>query len=272
MITKTLRVPGAELHYDVAGSGPLLLLVPGGPADATAFTALRPYLTDRYTVVTFDPRGISRSRTTELDDDLVGQHAEDVQRLLTELGGGPVSVLANSGGAITMLEHTARYPGAVRTLVAHEPPVSRYLGELLADFPDIPAIYREQGIDAAVGAFMAASGFEIPPPPEHPTAEEIEQGKQMRGNFEVFFGKLMGAIGAWEPDLDELAAAATRIVVAVGDAVGTPAYEAGVGLARALGSEPVRFPGDHGGFAGQPEAFAVRLAETLTEETSCATS
>lgn len=265
MITKTLSAPGAQIHYDVAGSGPLLLLVPGGPADATAFAALRPCLADRYTVVTFDPRGISRSRTTDLDDDLVGQHAEDVQRLLAELDAGPVSVLANSGGAITMLEHTTRYPGAVRTLVAHEPPVSRYLGDLLADFPDIPAIYREQGVDEAIGAFMAASGFEISPP-EHPTAEEIEQGKQMRGNFEVFFGKLMGAIGTWEPDLEALAAPDTRIVVAVGKAVGTPAYEAGVGLARALGSEPVRFPGDHGGFAAEPEAFAARLAETLNEE------
>ncbi|EFL08093.1 sigma-70 region 2 domain-containing protein [Streptomyces sp. AA4] len=266
MITNILRAPGAEIHYDVAGSGPLLLLVPGGPADATGFAALRPCLADRYTVVTFDPRGISRSWTTDLDDDLVGQHAEDVQRLLAELDAGPVSVLASSGGAITMLEHTTRYPGAVRTLVAHEPPVSRYLGDLLADFPDIPAIYREQGVDAAVGAFMAASGFEIPPPPEHPSAEEIEQGKRMRGNFEVFFGKLMGAIGAWEPDLEALSAADTRIVVAVGDAVGTPAYEAGVGLARALGGEPVRFPGDHAGFAARPEAFAARLAETLNEE------
>ncbi|WP_409180374.1 alpha/beta fold hydrolase [Amycolatopsis sp. VS8301801F10] len=266
MITEILRAPGAEIHYDVAGSGPLLLLVPGGPADATAFAALRPFLADRYTVVTFDPRGLSRSRPAELDDDLVGQHAEDVQRLLAELDAGPVSVLANSGGAITMLEHTVRYPGAVRTLVAHEPPVSRYLGELLADFPDIPAIYRDQGVDAALGAFMAASGLQPPPPPEHPTAEDVEQGKRMLGNFEVFFGKLMGAIGAWEPDLEALAAADTRIVVAVGGAAGTPAYEAGVGLAGALGGDPVKFPGDHGGFAAEPEAFAARLAEILDEE------
>ncbi|MFD2472318.1 alpha/beta hydrolase [Amycolatopsis silviterrae] len=222
-------------------------------------------------MVTFDPRGLSRSQPAELADDLVGQHADDVQRLLAELPGGPVSVLANSGGAITMLEHATRYPGAVRTLVAHEPPVSRYLGALLADFPDIPGIYREQGVDAAMGAFMAASGFEIPPPPEHPTAEEIAQGERMRDNFELFFGRLMPAIGAWEPDLDALTAAGTRIVVAVGDAAGTPAYEAGVGLARALGGEPVRFPGDHGGFSGEPEAFAARLAETLNQENECAT-
>ncbi|MEV6900552.1 alpha/beta hydrolase [Amycolatopsis sp. NPDC051372] len=266
MITKTLRVPGAELTYDVDGNGPVLLLVPGGPADATAFTGLRPHLTDHYTVVTFDPRGISRSPIAgEPGSDLVGEHADDVHRLLTELGGGPAHVFANSGGAITMLEHTQRHPAEVATLVAHEPPVSRYLGEMLADFPDIPAIYREQGVEAALGAFMAASGFDVPPPPANPTAEEIEQGKRMQGNFAFFFGHLMAAVGAWEPDLDALRATDTRLVVAVGKAAaGTPAHTAGLELARALGREAVEFPGDHGGFAGEPGPFAARLTEVLT--------
>jgi len=267
-ITRTLRVPGAEIAYDVAGTGPALLLVPGGPADATGFAAIRPHLTGRHTVVTFDPRGISRSTITgEPGEDLVGDQAEDVHRLLAELDAGPVSVLANSGGAITMLEHTVRYPGEVRTLIAHEPPVSRYLGDLLADFPDIPAVHREHGVDAAIGAFMAATGMEIPPAPEHPTAEDIEQAKRMRGNFDLFFGRMMAAIGAWEPDLGALASAGTRIVVAVGEAAaGTPAHVAGLGLAHALGSEPVPFPGDHAGFAAEPEAFAARIAETLAQD------
>jgi pimeloyl-ACP methyl ester carboxylesterase len=33
----TLRVPGATLHYEVCGTGPVLLLIPGGPADAGGF-------------------------------------------------------------------------------------------------------------------------------------------------------------------------------------------------------------------------------------------
>jgi pimeloyl-ACP methyl ester carboxylesterase len=39
----------------------VLLMIPGGPADAGVFTALRGFLTDRYTVVPYDPRGNSRS-------------------------------------------------------------------------------------------------------------------------------------------------------------------------------------------------------------------
>ena len=34
-------------------------------------------------------------------------------------------------------------------------------------------------------------------------------------------------------------------------------------LAERLGTEPVVFPGDHGGFGVQPEAFAAKLHEVL---------
>ncbi len=35
--TKTLDVPGASIYYEVRGSGPVLLCIPGGPAVASAF-------------------------------------------------------------------------------------------------------------------------------------------------------------------------------------------------------------------------------------------
>ena len=59
--TDTLGVPGATLHYEVCGTGPLLLLSAGGPADAGGFAHIRNVLCDRYTVLTYDPRGLSRS-------------------------------------------------------------------------------------------------------------------------------------------------------------------------------------------------------------------
>jgi pimeloyl-ACP methyl ester carboxylesterase len=59
--TDTLGVPGATLHYEVCGTAPLLLLIAGGPADAGGFAPIRNVLCDRYTVLTYDPRGLSRS-------------------------------------------------------------------------------------------------------------------------------------------------------------------------------------------------------------------
>jgi hypothetical protein len=50
--TGTLAVPGATLHYEVCGAGPVLLLICGGIYDAAALAGLAQRLADHYTVVT----------------------------------------------------------------------------------------------------------------------------------------------------------------------------------------------------------------------------
>jgi pimeloyl-ACP methyl ester carboxylesterase len=57
----TLRTDGATLFYRVRGSGPALLMLPGGDGDADTADALCNQLIDHYTVVTYDRRGLSRS-------------------------------------------------------------------------------------------------------------------------------------------------------------------------------------------------------------------
>src|SRR5712692_9919310 len=64
MKTDSLKVPGANLYYEVRGSGPVLLLVCGGIYDAAGYAGLAGPLADRYTVVTYDRRGNSRSPWT----------------------------------------------------------------------------------------------------------------------------------------------------------------------------------------------------------------
>ena len=60
----TLKVPGANLYHEVRGSGPVLLLICGGVYDAAGYAGLAQRLADRYTVVTYDRRGNSRSPWT----------------------------------------------------------------------------------------------------------------------------------------------------------------------------------------------------------------
>jgi hypothetical protein len=53
-------------------------------------------------------------------------------------------------------------------------------------------------------------------------------------------------------------------VVGVGAASkGQLAHRTGLALAEKLGVDPVVFPGDHGGFMGQPGEFAQALQEVL---------
>ncbi len=75
----------------------------------------------------------------------------------------------------------------------------------------------------------------------------------------------------FEPDFDALRAASTRIVLAAGvESEGQLAHRGAVAAAERLGTEPVPFPSDHGGFlggeygqAGDPDAFAAKLREVL---------
>jgi hypothetical protein len=80
------------------------------------------------------------------------------------------------------------------------------------------------------------------------------------------------AISGYRPDVEALIAAPTRIVVAVGEeSAGVFTGRAAVAAAELLGQQPTVFPSHHGGFmggefgyAGQPEAFAHKLQEVLS--------
>ena len=66
---RTLTVPGASIYYEVRGSGPVLLCIPGGPADASEFHNVAGELASFYTIVAYDPRGLSHSPLTGPFDD-----------------------------------------------------------------------------------------------------------------------------------------------------------------------------------------------------------
>jgi pimeloyl-ACP methyl ester carboxylesterase len=60
----TLEAPGATLHYEVRGRGPVLVLLPGGTADAAIFDPVAERLADRFTVVAADQRGYHAAACT----------------------------------------------------------------------------------------------------------------------------------------------------------------------------------------------------------------
>ncbi|MEV5501283.1 hypothetical protein AB0M50_38400 [Nonomuraea fuscirosea] len=55
-----LDVPGARLYYEVRGSGPVLLVILGGGADAAMAAPMAEILAGRHTVITYDRRGAAR--------------------------------------------------------------------------------------------------------------------------------------------------------------------------------------------------------------------
>src|SRR5712691_1911954 len=117
----TLDVPGACLYYETRGAGPLLLLL-GSPMDSTGFAGMAAELADSYTIVTYNPRGISNSTREDTAQDVTPElQADDLHRLLSALGDEPAYVFGSSGGAVVGLALVTARPKQVRMLVAHEP-------------------------------------------------------------------------------------------------------------------------------------------------------
>jgi len=62
----TLKVPGAQLYYEVEGSGPLLILISGAAGVGEVFRPLARALSARYRVVMYDRRGFLGVTSTDL--------------------------------------------------------------------------------------------------------------------------------------------------------------------------------------------------------------
>jgi hypothetical protein len=87
-------------------------------------------------------------------------------------------------------------------------------------------------------------------------------------------GQNMVSCTHYAPDFDALGAASTRIVMAAGaESDGELAHRGAVAVAERLGTTPVTFPSNHGGFlggeygqVGDPDAFASTLRKVLGAE------
>ena len=270
--SERLGVPGASLYYEVRGSGPVLLMMPGGPADAGAFRRIAQNLASDYTVVTYDPRGLSHSTLegSVQDERIVEIFADDVHRLLSATATEPAFIFASSGGAVIGLELAARHPEQVRTLVSHEPPAPALLPDTARErvaMEEIYQTYRTAGIGPAMQKFMVQTRIRSGPPPApqgEPTPEMREAMAQLQRNMDFWLGHYFRSIAAYEPDFDALKAGSARIVPAVGEeSQGELAHEGGLGLAKRLGTPAAVFPGAHGGFDTHAVEFAARLREVL---------
>lgn len=282
--THTLEAPGAVITYDVrqaeTGGGSVLLLI-GSPMDASGFVSLAERFQDR-TVVTYDPRGTGRSKKDDPTSvSTPDQHADDIHRVIDAVGGGPVDILASSGGAVNALALVAKHPEQVRTLVAHEPPAAQVLQDreqALAATQDIRSTYEREGLGPAMAKFITlvqikgdipADFADQPVDPAMFGLPTTDDGSR----DDPLVGQNIITCTHYNHDFEALRAASTRIVVAVGEeSEGEMAYRGGLGVAERLGSKAVTFPSGHAGFLGgeygqqgDPDGFAAALRRALAD-------
>lgn len=280
--TGTVEVPGAVLAFDVrqpqTPSGHLPLFIFGSPMAASGFEQLVGHFTDR-TVITYDPRGAERSTLTS-DGTVTGElHGQDMHRVIEATGLGPVDAFGSSGGGAFALHWIVTFPHDIRTLVAHEPPLSTILEdrEITAQVnQDIVATYQRDGYGPALAKFIQLVMHTGPLPDNYldrpapdPAAFGLPTDDDGSRDDPLLSRNL--AMPPFEPNLDALRASTAHIVPATGtEGEGTLARRGGEALAKELAVEPVVFPGDHGGFTvspmspnNNPAAFAATLRDVL---------
>jgi len=264
--TASLAVPGARLHYEVRGRGPLVVLV-AAPMDARSFEPLADLLATDHTVLTTDPRGINRSPVDDPDRDSTPDlRADDLSRLLSHLDAGPAAVLGSSGGAVSVLALAQARPEQVHTVIAHEPPLNELVDDrddLRKRTEDMIATYLSGDVPAAWRQFLDTANIEMP----DEMIDAIwggERDEQTIADERFQFAHMIRATTQWRPDVALLRSVPTRVVVGIGEqSTGQLCDRTSRALATALGIEPTMFPGDHIGFAEEPARFAVRLREVL---------
>jgi pimeloyl-ACP methyl ester carboxylesterase len=286
--THTLETAEAAIVYDVEGPLPTAdgrppLFMIGQPMDASGFRTLASYFPDR-TVVTYDPRGLGRSiRKDGRVDNVPTVQAGDVHAVIRALDVGPVEMFASSGGAVTSLALVAAYPNDVAVLVAHEPPLVPVLPDAeaaeraMAQFRDA---YAAKGQGFGMAAFIAMTSWQGEFTEEYfaqaaPDPAQFGMPSEDDGSRDnPLLSDRSTAVSSYRPDVDALVAAPTRIVIAVGEeSAGTFTGRTSVATAERLGQQATVFPSHHAGFAGgefgyagQPEAFAHKLRDVLTED------
>lgn len=283
--TRTLGVPGATLTYDVrrndSSTEPALFII-GSPMGASGFGTLAGHFTDR-TIVTYDPRGAERSvKADPTSPSTPEEHADDLHRLISALGSGPVDMFASSGGAVNALALVAKHAQDVRTLVAHEPPAAQVLPDrepALAAAVDIHETYLRSGHGPAMAKFITLVMQKGPIPADyadHPAPDPATFGMSTvddGSRNDPLVGQNIISGTSYLPDFDALRAASTRVVIAAGaESEGELACRAALAIAERLGTPAVIFPSGHAGFLGgemgqmgEPDAFAAKLRQVLAE-------
>jgi len=202
-------------------------------------------------------RSVRTDNTTEMAPE---EHAEDLHRLIDALGVGAVDLFASSGGAVNDLTLVTRHPEQVRTFVGHEPQLLDVLpdrDQALAANEDIYATYQVSGMGPAMAKFMAMTRYIGPLPETYgdlPDPDPAEFGLPAAdaddgSRDDPLLGQNIRRCAAYQPDLDALTRATTRIVIAAGkESEGQLTARASAILAQHLGTELAIFPRHHAGF------------------------
>jgi 3-oxoadipate enol-lactonase len=111
-----VKVNGAQLFYQLTGSGDYLMHVPGAVVAHDGYAAVTPEMAKHFTVLDFDPRGYGQSDRPK-QRYTFDVWADDMAGLLDVLGIDRTHVHGGSMGSSLAVHYAAKYPDRVNGLI-----------------------------------------------------------------------------------------------------------------------------------------------------------
>jgi pimeloyl-ACP methyl ester carboxylesterase len=264
----SIEVPGATLYYKARGSGPVVLIIQGGAADADGSDALATHLESDFTVVSYDRRGLSRSvlKQGALPVD-VGGHAEDASMILAKVTSEPAFVFGVSIGALIGLDLVTTHPNQMLLLVAHEPPLKQLLPreefeKALHEQEEVEVAFRNEGARAAMMKFLQLSGVDFGD--READAPTLQLSPYMTDNLQFFLTNDAPAVRQYQIDMSLLEGVRSKVIPAAGETSSANwPNRCAARLAEELRVDLVHFPGGHNAYGSRPRSVAEQLRVLL---------
>ncbi|GAA5809853.1 hypothetical protein MFLAVUS_003268 [Mucor flavus] len=261
MTKQYLQIEGASIYFEVEGSGPHLIFVPGGDGKGAIFKPLRSYLTKHFTVVTYDRRGYGKSEFNGPQDfeNRLDTEADDIYKLMRSLTSHKFTLFGTSAGGAVSLKYFAKYPETLVKMFVHEPMVN--LGalsdgkELLKFHKDMQNVYKTEGQDAALKMYgnKYLGNFD----------HRITDSKLFKYNgrsWGVHFEHETIAYSFYNTNTEVISVNKDKLVLMYGiENLNSPVYRPVHAISEYLNNALVSFPGGHIGYATEAERFAAEF-------------
>lgn len=266
--TKSVKTEGADIVYDVEGTGPVLLTIVGFGGNADTYDDLSNILSNQYTVVRYDRRCNARS-TGDYDADLdVAQQARDAVAIIRDMNQKQVLLFANSGGAAIGMKLIEDFPELIAGAVLHEPAIMKVLpdADKWDEFVDfVYDTYKQHGPFAAMKEFsQSLVGFN----PQEGSQTVGDKEGMIADSLEYFFAHEYAHISSDTPDLEKIKADNIPLVLIAGED-SKDAYYARTArvLAEKLDKPYFTVPGNHVSFKTEEKHEMVEaLREVLNHK------
>jgi 3-oxoadipate enol-lactonase len=132
---------GTQIYYEIAGSGPPLVLVHAGIADSRMWDEQFAVLAHDFTIVRYDMRGFGQTRMTAG----TFAHRHDLAALLRHLNISRAALLGCSMGGKTIIDFALEFPDIATALIPVASGVSGYVfeGDRPSQWDALVAAYKQ---------------------------------------------------------------------------------------------------------------------------------